>query len=100
MGEVAEAPSGHMLTINLCNRGQMRVPRIAEGNVLPEEHHTANEPIQKRSLIVWATESAWPKKTDFPGDLISLLTARTVCPSHWQCLCVCKGPCSHRYKAV
>lgn len=79
MGEVAEAPSGHMLTINPCNRGQMCVPRIAECNLLPEERHTANEPIQKRSLIVWATESAWPKTTNFPVDLISSLTART-----WQ----------------
>lgn len=82
MGEVAEAPSGHMLTINPCNRGQMCVPRIAEGNLLPEERHTANEPIQKRSLIVWATESAWPKKTNFPEDLISLLAA-----SMWQHVC-------------
>lgn len=76
MGEVAEAPSGHMLTINPCNRGQMCVPRIAEGNSLPEERNTANEPIQKRCLIVWAIESAWPKKTNFPEDLISLLAAR------------------------
>lgn len=76
MGEVAEAPSGHMLTINPCNRGQICVPRTAEGNLLPEERHTANELIQKRSLIVWATESAWPKKTNFPGDLISLFAAR------------------------
>lgn len=76
MGEVAEAPSGHMLTINPCNRGQMCVPRIAEGNLLPEECNTANEPIQKRCLIVRAIESAWPKKINFPEDLISLLTAR------------------------
>lgn len=76
MGEVAEAPSGHMLTINPCNRGQMCVPRIAEGNSLPEERNTANEPIQKSCLIVWAIESAWPKKTNFPEDLISWLAAR------------------------
>lgn len=76
MGEVAEAPSGHMLTINPCSRGQMCVPRIAEGNLLPEECNTANEPIQKRCLIVRAIESAWPKKINFPEDLISLLTAR------------------------
>lgn len=54
----------------------MCVPRIAEGNSLPEEHNTANELIQKRCLIVQAIESAWPKKTNFPEDLISLLTAR------------------------
>lgn len=79
MGEVAEAPSGHMLAINPCNRGQMCVPRIAESSLLPEERYTANKPIQKRSLIVWGTDSARPKKTNFPGDLISLLTAR-----RWQ----------------
>jgi len=43
MEEVAGAPSGHMLTINPCNRGQLCVPRIVEGNSLPEEHNTANE---------------------------------------------------------
>lgn len=76
MGEVAEVPSGHMLTINPCNRGQMCVPRIAKGNLLPEECNTANELIQKKRLIVQAIESAWPKKTNFPEDLIFLLTAR------------------------
>lgn len=44
--------------------------------MLPEEHSTANELIQKRCLIVQAIESAWPKKANFPEDLISLLTAR------------------------